>query len=53
MEIIKVDDINGIEPSVYEVIFMDKLVFASENYEECWEYMHKYWDLYINLLLWS
>lgn len=53
MKIIKVEDAKGVWTPVYEVIYMDRLVFASENYEECWEYMNKYWDLYINLLLWN
>ena len=52
MKIIKVEDAKGVWAPVYEVIFMDRLIFASEDAEECWEYIHKRGFLYYNLLLW-
>jgi hypothetical protein len=53
MEIVKVDDINWVQPSVYEVWFMDRLIFASEDVSECENYVEKWWFLYYNLyLLW-
>lgn len=50
MEIIKVKDANGVWAPVYEVIFMDRLIFASENKADCENYIEKYGFLYLNLL---
>ena len=52
MKIIKVEDAKGVWAPVYEVIFMDRLIFASENYDECENYIDKRGFLYYNLLLW-
>mgnify|MGYP003302322463 CR=1 FL=1 len=42
MKIIKVDDINWVQPSIYEVICNWRLVFASQSADECWEYIKKW-----------
>ena len=52
MKIIKVEDAKGVWTPVYEVIFMDRLVFASEDVRECENYIDKRGFLYYNLLLW-
>ena len=52
MKIIKVEDAKGVWAPVYEGIFMDRLIFESENYDECENYIDKRGFLYYNLLLW-
>lgn len=52
MEIIEVKDINGKRPSIYEVWFLWRLIYASESEAECENYIDKRGFLYYNLLLW-
>lgn len=52
MDIIKIYDVEGRSPSVYEVWYLWKMIYTSGSMEECVEYIDKRGFLYDMLLLW-